>query len=259
MLQRISAAVSLLLMLACGGGGNSGDDADGGVVPGGPAVTALIANMESLSDGQSVTFTATVSDPDGITDVELGRLEDPSGTVHYGDFASSGGAEYTASLDWTTIHQKLAIEFDEPIDRTFRAEFTDAAGHVGWRDVSIRLTCGDASACAGRCTDTRSSAENCGMCNRVCPIVAGIGGCKAGACEPTLSECAATPIGITCDDICGGMSRTCVTGACGSTAIDYGVQSDCESATSVNGSTSAACDAPLPELFGISRCCCTVP
>jgi hypothetical protein len=160
----------------------SGNGAGGGTTePGAPEFLSFGTNVPAL-DGQgetpAVTFTAVVTDPDGVDDVIGGSLLDQSGAP-YGAFATSGqeGA-YEMTLTWDQIDTVAAIDFDPGpgASRTFTAEFFDASGKKATRSISLSLTCNGSSACDGQCGLARcttecvwlDSTENCGACGNDC-------------------------------------------------------------------------------------------
>lgn len=109
--------------------------------PDGPQVLSFNATATQITEGDSVTFTAIVSDPDGIEDLAGGQLISGSGAV-YGPFTSLGDGTYSVALSWADMHSVVAIEMtgaSQP--RTFTAEFFDASGHRGTALLDIDLTC----------------------------------------------------------------------------------------------------------------------
>lgn len=152
-----------LVAAACGGNGPeqqdpAGPDAavpgvDGGASsPDSPRFLSFGTNVTSITEGESVTFTAVLTDPDGIDDLIGGSLTSIDGTVHYGAFATSGQeGSYTLSLSWAQMQQVADIMFRTMGSRVFRAEFFDVAGHSVERTVTVGLTCGGSHACKGRC------------------------------------------------------------------------------------------------------------
>ncbi len=165
------------------GGGVAGAGAGGGdvVEPGGPQYLSFGTNVSELSgiSGEaSVTFTAVLTDPDGVDDLIGGSLIDESGAP-YGAFTTSGqeGA-YEMTVSWSQINSIASIDFatGPGLQREFTAEFFDAAGHKSQKTIGIQLSCEGSSACEGECGLGSCGAEcvylvsdeNCGQCGNDC-------------------------------------------------------------------------------------------
>lgn len=151
-----------LAVAGCGGpddtGGPGGPASpDAGPVASDPAAPRFLSfgtNVTSLTEDESVIFTAVLTDPDGIDDLIGGSLTSPDGQVQYGAFATSGQeGSYTITLSWEAMHQAQDITFATGEPRQFRAEFFDVAGHAVTRMVTIGLTCDGQYACGGACRD----------------------------------------------------------------------------------------------------------
>ncbi|HVK84755.1 MAG TPA: hypothetical protein VM513_11640 [Kofleriaceae bacterium] len=150
-----------LLVAACGGPGPGDDgttpdaasiDAPQSSDPKAPRFLSFGTNVTAITEGESVVFTAVLTDPDGIDDLIGGSLTSPDGSVTYGAFATSGQeGSYTITLTWAQLQQIDDITFRTMESRQFRAEFFDVAGHAVERAVSISLQCGSYGACSGRC------------------------------------------------------------------------------------------------------------
>lgn len=177
------------------GGGSAGPGGGGGDVtePGGPQYLSFGTNVTELSgtgETASVTFTAVLTDPDGVDDLIGGSLIDESGAP-YGAFTTSGqeGA-YEMTISWDQINDIASIDFGPGPGsaRSFTAEFFDAAGHKSQKSISIQLTCEGSSACEGQCglgscgTECvyLGTAENCGGCGDDCGY---------GYCDSEASVC----------------------------------------------------------------------
>lgn len=162
-------------------GGPSGTDARGSTGdPSGPVILSFGTNVGAITQGESVVFTAVVTDPDGIDDLIGGALTSPDGATHYGAFQSTAqeGA-YALVVSWDQLDQIDSISFNDHEDRIFRAEFFDIAGHRAEHDTTIRLTCGGDLACLGDCWDAST--------------------CKLQSYTPQ-----------SCDDLCTEAELTCV-------------------------------------------------
>jgi hypothetical protein len=250
-----SANVAVLALVtvmsgACGGGDGGSVDA-GGSTPGGPKILDLATDVAILTEGQSVTFTATVTDADGTGDLVGGTLKRPDGGATYGAFVQTGGGTFTLTVSWEKLHQVSAIEFTADQKRSFRAVFTDVAGHEGFRDVDVQLTCPTDEACAGHCVDLQSDPDNCGTCGHSCA-----GACTTGICAAAFSRCASAAE-ASCDAVCTATGGTCVAKGCGGATLRY--YSDpvgCNQEDPLTDTTQS-CSAALSTDLGFAvRCCC---
>jgi hypothetical protein len=196
-----------------GNGGSGQTGGSGPVGPGGggtdpqaPQFLSFAANVSTLFEGESVIFTAVVTDPNGIDDVIGGSLRDDDGNT-YGAFVTSGqeGA-YEMTLSWGQIQQVAPIDFPygSARTRTFVAEFFDADGHMATADTPLDLTCSNGVAgCDGDCVDTMNDFDACGSCDTSC----GDDLCLQGAfCD--LGSCSGTPLD------CSGLDTPCAAGTC---------------------------------------------
>ena len=100
-----------------------------------PRILSFTTNVGAITRGQSVTFSAIVTDPDGLADIVGGTLEGSSGQV-YGTFSASGGAgAYSMPLSWNDMHLVAPIEFIStflvrPFSLTVRLFANLLAGHI---------------------------------------------------------------------------------------------------------------------------------
>ncbi len=137
------------------------------------------------------------------------------------------------------------------------------------------------TACANGCFDIRSSPQNCGACDNVCPATApncsdrlcgacagpggsceGGGECCSGQCSSS-GICQCDPGKTLCGGDCCGNGELCVDAACttcGNNAVDAG--EDCDGAA-LNGAScvslgfgggTLACDSCSFDVSGCSRC-----
>ncbi|MBW1811394.1 MAG: hypothetical protein JRJ87_24610 [Deltaproteobacteria bacterium] len=231
-----------------------------------PMILSFGTNVSDITEGESVTFTAVVSDPDGIDDLIGGALKSPDGTVVYGAFATSAqeGA-YTLTITWNAVDQAQSIEFTGEDTRTFLAEFFDISGHTVVEQVTIQLYCDTGAACDGKCVDLSTSSNNCGACRHACAVA---GGCSSGACYE-WSSC--TEVGDTCDDICASEGRTCAVVCFGSdltaprAVLHYMDINACISDPGSGSSLTSVryCDEPVfvPAFpfWTVEQCCCSTP
>jgi hypothetical protein len=156
--SRIVIALAVVGSSGCGGGGD-GDDSglDAGLSEPGsnehaPRFLSLGTNSLSITQGQSVVFTAVLTDPDGIDDLIGGSLTSPDGAIQYGAFATgSQEGAYSLSLSWSEMNQAVDITFGTMEARDFRAVFFDVDGNAIEKNVTVKLTCNGKAACRGTC------------------------------------------------------------------------------------------------------------
>ncbi len=214
--------------------------------PDAPTILTLGTNVTTLSEGESITLTAMVTDPQGVADLVGGAVTDPINGATYGAFSSTGSAgSYTLTLSWYALNQARRIDFTGVQLRELVAEFVDTAGHRAAQPVSVTLTCpvptgeGELAVCSNgscgvgcvagmnrcgygccagtccdnsACVDTSSDPSHCGGCWRACDWpYGGSASCVGGDCR---AEC---PAGQTaCDGYCTDMaSDNWNCGACG--------------------------------------------
>ena len=173
--------VGMLSALAIGCGSDSNESTDGGIVDDsgsfqeehGPVFHQFGSNVRWMTEGESITITAVVSDPDGIDDVIGGTLRTPDGVSTYGAFQTTDqeGA-YELQLTWDQVNRIEPINFDARSVLVVVAEFFDADGHRGAETLALELHCDDAggSACSGECADVAYDRNHCGSCGTACPI-----------------------------------------------------------------------------------------
>ena len=73
-----------------GGPTPTSDDATTAPVEGAPVLLSLQTNVPKITAGESVTFTAILTDPDGVDDIVGGTLSDTTGSIGYGPFVAAG-------------------------------------------------------------------------------------------------------------------------------------------------------------------------
>jgi hypothetical protein len=213
-----------------------------------PIFLSFGTDVSSITDGQAVTLSAVLTDPDGIDDIIGGTLVDGSGAT-YGAFATSGqeGA-YQISITWDEFNQVTPIDFayGATTQRVLTARFFDQAGHSVEQSTTLTLTCNGKAACDGTCTDTTKSASNCGTCGHACDSGHGCydGKCgKLSACLPIANSCSAACAakGKVCKDLCGSESgEIYYHQMCPNDGASYGV---------------VLCSQQVPD--GVSmKCCC---
>lgn len=224
---------------------------------GAPFFISFSTNVTEISDGESVVFTAIVSDPDGFDDIAGGMLFTEDGGLSYGPFISAGQeGTYSISVSWIQIDQVETIEFENfDTSRGFRAEFFDKDGHKVAKDAVITLHCEGGGACDGSCRNFQVDGENCGSCGKVCTS-----GCSNAICLPVYGECIASMDGYsTCTEYCQSVGAVCVPGGCdGNTFKGYDANVSCENDL-VPYTFEDPCNAAQTWGPGrlVVRCCCS--
>lgn len=172
------------------------DQSDSSSDPGAPTIITLATDLPSLNENGELTFTAIVTDPDGIGDVIGGTLEAPSGNT-YGVFATSADeGAYATTVRWMDVHLVEPIEFAPGADetRTFVARFFDQGGNEVSRSLDIPVNCEGLGACDGQCT-AFGTGSNCAFCGDSCGTLE----CCNDACVDTRTDPAH----------CGGCGEAC--------------------------------------------------
>ena len=225
---------------------------------GAPFFLSFSTNVGTITDGESVVFTATVSDPDGLDDIAGGTLLTGDGAFSYGPFVAAGQeGTYSITVSWDAIDQVNAIEFERvDVERIFRAEFFDSKGKSAFRDTKVTLSCPGGGACDGACKDFQADAENCGTCGKICE-----GGCESAVCGPVFGECIDMGSGfVSCAGYCQGKGEQCVESGCGgNTYKGYNSTLFCMKDDVPSGVFTTPCD--MNNAWGptevVIRCCCT--
>ena len=221
-------------------------------------IVSLQTNVTKITAGESVLFTAVLTDPDGLDDIVGGTLSDQTGMIGFGPFVAAGQeGTFSISLSWDAMHQAEPIEFEAmDLERVFRAEFYDQAANKVNRDVNVTLTCAEGSACDGVCTDLMTNAEHCGSCDVFCE-----GGCQDGGCAPKWGECINEDSAVdTCEAYCASLGESCVENGCedNSTIRAYANMLFCTEEMSYT-TIAEPCD--LVQTWDLGRldvrCCCT--
>jgi hypothetical protein len=196
-----------------GGTETSGSVGESEEEPGGPMFLSFGVNSTTVLEGDMLVFAAVLTDPDGIDDIVGGTLLDPASGATYGAFATSASeGAYQATLQWDDLQTVQSI--DGPIagvERLFRAEFFDTAGHVAAREVTVRLDCPEETGglCGGTCRNFVENPETCGACDHVC-FLDQIGSVDDRACAD--SQCYALFSSnelLSCDDVCAERGAAC--------------------------------------------------
>lgn len=204
-----------------GGGGDSdsGTDDSGGGGAVAPTILSLSTNVGSLTQGESVTITAVVTDPQGISDLIGGQLQDSGGGTYGAFTTSSDEGSYALTLSWDAMAAVSPITFDGEGSRTVVAVFYDQAGNEASEELTLRLTCETGTACdsvcgmgecGGSCVDLANDEANCGECGHTCRS----GVCATGRCGE-WSDCFDQRTSSdywysSADDICARFGGECV-------------------------------------------------
>jgi len=219
----------------------------------------LATSAVTLTEGDTVTFTAIVTSPLGPSDVAGGVLRDTSGTITYGPFIKgSGGGDYSITLGWDQVSAAAPLNFGlTPETRNFVADFVDVAGTHATQSASLTFTCPvDHAACDGHCINTKADANNCGSCARHCNESAG---CVDGECFAWTGCNSAVNESVTCSEVCAAQGGRCAD-ACGAPAQGsaiFGSGGACLSYGDLI--TTASCDMNLNYYVSpieAARCCC---
>lgn len=188
-------------------------EADGGETGDAPIILSLSRNITEMTQGDTLTVLAIVTDPDGLDDIIGGVLEDASGENTYGPFASTADeGAYEATLDWNTLQRHAPIDAPSGgITRTLRVRFFDEAGNEVTRETSIDLVCTRRTdgICDGTCADFQTSRFHCGGCDQ--PTVSN-SRCLEGAvvCDDEHSRCGDACVRLMYDENhCGECERSC--------------------------------------------------
>jgi len=215
-------------------------------------------NVSKITEGESLTFTALLTDPDGVDDIVGGSLVSENEMIDYGPFIAAGQAgTYSLSLSWMQIQQAAPINFENSdLPLIFRARFFDQGGQKAVKEAAIGLFCEGGSACNGSCTDLAVDGVNCGTCGHACVSMA----CEKGGCAPTWSACFAAADGFsTCTEICQSSGNSCAEAQCDeSTTKYYNDMIDCMNSSS--GLAGAEpCNTIQDWVTPAIQCCCTDP
>jgi len=177
----------------------------------GPRILRFNTDVFDISEGETVTFSAVVTDPDGIDDVIGGTLDDPATGRSYGAFSTAAGeGSYALTLTWGQIHRVRTIDFTEDTSRSFEAVFFDVSGSDATARIELTLTCDGDFACDGACTPAGTTSD-CLACDDVCPEL-GLCGAAGCTCGPDEGVCDGTCTDLTTTTDCGDCGNVCATG-----------------------------------------------
>jgi hypothetical protein len=110
-------------------------------------------DVDRVTPQGSVTFSALVTDPNGIEDIVGGEIRDvQTGRTIASLSTAADEGSYQAVLTWTTIRKvwDQNLEPEESASRQFAIEIQDRAGHTASRNVSATLYCNASKPCDGR-------------------------------------------------------------------------------------------------------------
>jgi hypothetical protein len=201
-----------------------------------PIILSFDSNVQAITQGEQVTFTAVVTDPDGAGDIAFGDLLGGGTGIVYGAFtAGAQQGTYELALSWSQINQLAPIDFGHGASeqRPFVGRFFDHAGRGAARTAAITLQCNGGAACSGTC----------------------VGGLEG--CGPAWSACLPHGTVTTCVDYCASVGSTC-SGSCTNpyTGMPAGVLTfDNATCTYYAPGFTLAC---AGDVFGYeaTRCCC---
>lgn len=130
----------VMVMAACGGGGSEpSPDTNAGPLISTPQVDYAHGSSKAVF-GDTVTVTASVTDPDGVSSVAL-EITPPSGVTDPGDIAmiDQGSNSYAASF---SVYNSSNVDDDElGVEQTYsvRVVAVDAAGKSSSRITSLSV------------------------------------------------------------------------------------------------------------------------
>jgi hypothetical protein len=222
----------------------------------GPRFLSFGTNVVEVTQGETITFAAVLTDPDGIDDLIGGSLASASGSVTYGAFATNGqeGA-YSLTVSWDQINATSPFRFTVEESRSFTASFFDVAGNKATQTIDVRFHCSGYAGCDGTCVDLQTGDlvegwlfEHCGECGTTCD------GCIAGECA-RWEECRLLQGAATCNAVCAGMGKDCDDDACGAVSGDGAKQWFDGTCSSPWGYPAGGCAANYSEPSWVSCCC----
>ena len=119
-----------------------------------PDILVFTSNVEQITQGDSVTFSAIVTHPDVVDQLIGGLLQSATGAT-YGAFATGADeGAYSMTVSWWAINEvnALDIDADDTASRPFVGVFYDQAGNETTSEkIAIIATCDLAPACDGIC------------------------------------------------------------------------------------------------------------
>lgn len=154
----------------------------------------------------------------GLTDITGGLLRDPVSGSSYGSFVESAGT-YSITLTWAQINGVRSIDAAAGgTARVFEAVFTDMAGNMATRQVSVTMSCGaSAATCTpGVCVDLTSRTA-CGSCSNDCTdaevdtggVSVDANSCRPGSGTPYCTFTMREGVRRSCAAACSSRSLTC--------------------------------------------------
>jgi hypothetical protein len=251
--------------LAIGVGGGGGGTQD----PNGPQFVSFEADVEVLHEGETATFTAVLTDPQGVTDITGGTLKDESGAIYGAFVPTRAPGTFTLLVNWDGINLQAPIDFayNSSLTRTFVAEFADMADHTITSQTLLELACTNGwASCGGSCLDTTSDILNCGSCGNDCASDACAPGgscinsmcqggapldcsylddgqCVVGMCQSGSCIASSAPVNTPCNDLntCTGNDVCSSSGTCGGTTITSCISADGCCPVTCNSSNDSDC------------------
>lgn len=130
-----------------------------------PEVLSLVTDSDWLLVDEQVQFIASVSDPDGVEDVQGGTVRLLDGP-ELGEFLPLGATGWQFNLTWEQLNAVAPI-VNGPL--SFEASFVDLAGNVDSAEVTIVSCEASFTACLGEeCVDLMTDVDHCGDCHLPC-------------------------------------------------------------------------------------------
>lgn len=135
-----------------------------------PAIDAAdVQGVAIAAEEDDVRVTITVSDPDGVADVESARIELPDGSS-LKSMGKTSQDTFAAEIDWFYDIDYGYVGDDIPLDSLIEFQIAVSDGCETTR-VPLELTVceGDGdSFCSGACVDTQDNDNACGSCDNAC-------------------------------------------------------------------------------------------
>jgi hypothetical protein len=194
------------------GGSTSHDgsvDAGGTTTPGGPEFLSFGTNITTMTESDTVTFVAVLTDPQGLVNLVGGHLTDPTGQIQFGAFTATNQGSYSLSLTWPQIYQATSFQFVGQGPAKFVAEFFDVQGRNTTKDATLTLACQASTwgTCGGTCYDFANDSAHCGGCG-TCSSVSSNTSCASGACAVNVEDASDAS---SCMATCAAANGTCAT------------------------------------------------
>lgn len=147
----------------------AGDDVADPASENAPEVLSLVTDKSAFYRGDgALQVVASVSDPDGVEDVQGGILRVAEGPT-LGEFLPLGATGWQVNIEWVNVNDALPAENGQ---LALEADFVDSAGNVGSSTIAVFTCSSEFSVCQGWseffCVDLKTNRKHCGECNNAC-------------------------------------------------------------------------------------------